>query len=126
MATLASILVVPYHAQVALLDGGWQSYPKWEDGTEDVAIGDHGIAVATRADDGISPVRIDVLVGPSPGHMRLIHGGTLTVGAKGIVVGNWEDKEVPVALPAGVWRVDVCVDVECPDLIGHVVFVLNK
>jgi hypothetical protein len=129
VAALASIRVVPFHAQVALLDAGWQSYPQWEDGTEPIAISADGLAVGTRSDvdaDGVGEVVVDVIVGAAPDGMRLVHRGSLAVGSEGIVVGSGTAELVPVAVPSGDWSVDVCVDGDRTDSVGHVVFALRK
>ena len=61
VSVLASVEVVPIHAQVCLLEATWQDYPQWESGDEAVAFKSPslvdpdrppypGFAVATRSD----------------------------------------------------------------------------
>jgi len=123
---LASVEIVPLHAQVALLDASWQDYPEWQSGNEDVAVGPGGFAVATRPDVdalGAHTIRVDVHRDTRPDGMRLVHRGALTVGAKGILVGNLAG-EVPIELSPGRWAVEIWVDAERPNSVGHVVFVV--
>src|SRR3954451_13734474 len=127
VSVLASVEILPLHAQVALLDASWQDYPEWQDGNEDVAVGSGGFAVATRPDvDDLATgtVRVDVQIDGQPDGMRLVHNGAMTVGAKGILVGNFEAGVMPIELPPGPWAVEIWVDAERPHLVSHVVFVV--
>jgi hypothetical protein len=66
MGRRASFEVVPYYAQVALIDASVPgSYPDWGDASKPVVFSPSGIAVATKPDwdpvsDALTKVRVEV------------------------------------------------------------------
>jgi hypothetical protein len=115
--------IVPYYAQVALVDPKVEgSYPDWGDGEDEAVSSGSGVAVGTQPDH-VGKVRVEVITGDPEQDLRNVLETTLSVSTdSGLVAGSVTGSDLhPVAVPTGRHRVSVYVEGP-PDEVSRVVF----
>jgi hypothetical protein len=128
MPKVLSVEVVPYYAQVLLVDPSKSDgVPAFSDGAETVVSTTGGIAVGTRSDvveGAVVPVTVDVWIADEPANLVVIWRGEITVGAQGIAVGSVVGNDLhPLAIEPGRHRVAVFASPsEAP---AHVAFMIE-
>jgi hypothetical protein len=117
MGCLLSLDLIPHYAQVAIFDPAISdSYPDWPTGTEPIAVGTHGIAVATRPDWSsdnldLSAVRLEVWDTIPDRKACEIFSGSISATSLGLVAGNMTGNSLhSIKLLPGTYEIAVLVD----------------
>ena len=130
MGCLLSFDLTPHYAQVAIFDPAVaESYPEWSAGSEPIATGTYGIAVATQTDrqsdkSTLSTVRLEVWDSIPDRKASQIYSGSIVVTDHGLVAGNVTGNSLhEIKLSRGAHEIAVFVDpVDQPE---YVCFVLG-